>query len=351
MSGPVQDRPSAGPLEVVPTMNSVRGLACLMVVALHVVGFDAASGFHLPMTSGWHYAMTSLEFLRMPLFTALSGYLYAGNRVTKPAFRRFWSGKFRRLALPLLCGTCVIWLLRRAAYHEDTPFLDAVVFSHEHLWYLQALLLIFGLISVWDMFYRPSARSLLLAGLVAIMVGRTISLVPLYSIGGAIYLVPYFLFGIILRERPEWLRDRRVGAVALGIIVIVLTTQQFGLLGWAPEMSELELPAAVAGMAGVVFFLQRVPQNVLLAAVGRYSYCSYLWHVIAAAAVRAVLLKIGLTGIPVMFLISLPISIVAPIILYKLVRPIPLLSEAFTGEKVRRRYPDVQPLVPVEATL
>jgi surface polysaccharide O-acyltransferase-like enzyme len=68
--------------EIASNINTVRGLACLLIVALHVVGNAASNGLHLPMTSGWHYVMQSIEFLRIPLFTALSGYLYAGRRVT-----------------------------------------------------------------------------------------------------------------------------------------------------------------------------------------------------------------------------------------------------------------------------
>jgi surface polysaccharide O-acyltransferase-like enzyme len=66
-------------------IDTVRGLACLFIVALHAVGDTPSNGLRLPMTSDWHYAMESIEFLRIPLFTALSGYLYAGQRVTDSA--------------------------------------------------------------------------------------------------------------------------------------------------------------------------------------------------------------------------------------------------------------------------
>ena len=90
---------------VAPNLDAVRGLACLLIVALHMVGDEAFNGLHLPMTSNWHYAMQSIEFLRIPLFTALSGYLYAGRRVTLDTLPRFFTKKLRRLGVPLVFVT------------------------------------------------------------------------------------------------------------------------------------------------------------------------------------------------------------------------------------------------------
>jgi peptidoglycan/LPS O-acetylase OafA/YrhL len=153
-----------------------------------------------------------------------------------------------------------------------------------------------------------------------------------FSLAGTLYLMPYFLFGIILRENPQWLRDRSVGWLALGIVVIVLASQQLGLNGLMNRITLLQLPAALAGMAGVVFLLQRFPQTTLLAAIGGYSYTIYLWHLIPAAAVRAVLIKAGIVSIPVLFPLIFVIAVTAPIMLYHVARRFPLFSVAVTGE-------------------
>ena len=70
----------------VPRLQSdtVRGLACLALLAYHVVGPDQTSGMRLPDGSAWHLAMNSLDFLRMPVFTVLSGYFYASHRAEWP---------------------------------------------------------------------------------------------------------------------------------------------------------------------------------------------------------------------------------------------------------------------------
>lgn len=326
-------------------MDTVRGIACLLVVALHVVGDAATNGLHLPMTSNWHYAMVSIEFLRIPLFTALSGYLYAGNRVTKQAFGQFWTKKARRLGIPLVFVTLVVWILRTHANDDTTTLPHAFLFGFAQLWYIQALIILFAVISVADVFFRPGFGALVLMGLAAVMTAQANIAVPtVFSINGAIYLAPYFLFGVLLREQPGWMQDRRAGTLAFGVIVIVLTAQQLGLYGLATRIHLLQLPAAVAGMAGVVFLLQRMPRYAPLAAVGSYSYTIYLWHIAASAAVRSVLMKAGVTSLPLVFGLCFLAALTAPIILYHIARRIPLLSIAVTGER-SLRWTDL-PLLP-----
>jgi peptidoglycan/LPS O-acetylase OafA/YrhL len=99
------------------------------------------------------------------------------------------------------------------------------------------------------------------------------------------------------------LRNPRSGLLAGGIVVLVLAAQQLGIFGLANEVTVLQLPAAIAGMAGVVFLLQRFPKNALLTRIGYYSYYSYtiyLWHVMAGAAMRGALMHAGVTSIPML---------------------------------------------------
>ena len=320
--------------DIPANLDTVRGLACLLVVALHVIGDEPTNGLHLPMSSGWHYAMGSIEFIRIPLFTTLSGFRYAGTRVDRGGIARFWSKKLRRLGVPLLFVSAVVWLLRTKIHAEDVPFADALLYSFGHLWYIQALILLFAAISVWDCASRPGPVALVLAGLAAIMLCQSgLTITRFFSLAGSVYLAPYFLFGILLRTQQAWLHDRRAGTLAGGVAVIVLASQQFGLQGLTSGVSILQLPAALAGMASVVFLLQRLPRMPWLAFTGTYSYTIYLWHVPAGAAMRGVLTHAGIVSVPLLFPLILTVALLAPILLHLLCRRIPLLRAAVTGER------------------
>jgi glucans biosynthesis protein C len=208
------------------------------------------------------------------------------------------------------------------------------LFQYGHLWYLQSLLLLLTAISVADTFLKPSSVGHVLTGLAAIMISQSgVTVTTFFGIAGAFYLAPYFLFGIILRGQPDRLRNPTSGLLAGGIVALVLTAQQLGNFGLANEVTVLQLSPAIAGMAGVVFLLQRFPKNELLARIGHYSYTIYLWHVMAGAAMRCALIHAGVTSIPTFFLFSLTAGVVTPIVMYQAARRVPLLSVAVTGER------------------
>ena len=60
-----------------PNIETLRGLAILLVVAGHVIGIDATGGMKVADDSLWRYLYASLQYVRMPLFTAISGWVYA----------------------------------------------------------------------------------------------------------------------------------------------------------------------------------------------------------------------------------------------------------------------------------
>ena len=329
-----------GLLSISSNIHSVRGLACLLIVAFHVIGDDAGEGLHLPDDSGWHYAMKSFVFLRLPLFTVISGYFYGGHRVTRPGFIQFWLRKSQRIALPFACVTIIVWLLRGQVYGEPRSLLDAFLYGYGQLWFLEALLMIFMARSVWDALARPGSGALALAALTAVMITQSFNEITKFlSLADAVRLTPYFLFGVILRERGEWLRDSKVGLFALAVVAIVLTSQQFAMQGLANEISRTEMPAVLAGMAGAAFLFQRLPQNPVLEAIGAYSYTIFLWHVVIGAAARLALIALGIDSTPILFVLIFSAAVVGPVILHHMLRRAPWLCMALTGEKGLPRGP------------
>ena len=58
-------------------IETMRGLALFLMVAGHVIGSSSDLGMKVPDDSVLRYLYESLVYIRMPLFTAISGYVYA----------------------------------------------------------------------------------------------------------------------------------------------------------------------------------------------------------------------------------------------------------------------------------
>jgi peptidoglycan/LPS O-acetylase OafA/YrhL len=297
---------------------------------------------HLPASSPWHYLMNSFDFLRMPLFTVVSGYVYARHRATAGSLRTFLSKKALRLGAPLLFLTAVMIELRRFAYRDPTTFFQALFFHYQHLWFLQALLLIFLAIAVSDSFARMNTTGLVLAGFGAVMVSRSFPVTSLFSLNGAFYLAPFFLFGVILRTEPALLRSASSLRASFSIVAVVLLVQQAGMHGEANPLDRYSLPAALCGCAAAYGLFVICPRVAMLETIGTYSYTIYLWHSISSAALRPFAEQLGLAG-EAEFLLLLATGIALPIAIHKAVEQVPVLCTLAAG--IRRPLSSTNPML------
>jgi peptidoglycan/LPS O-acetylase OafA/YrhL len=323
---------------VPPNLDTVRAIACILLVAFHVVGSNPERGLHADWDSPWRQAMQSFEFVRMPLFTVLSGFLYAGRRATAPTLAPVWRARLRRIGVPLVICTLVTLALRRAFRGDTTEVWHALLFSYEHLWFLQAILVVFALVALWDVLAPPSPRALaagcLLAAVLAVGAGWVTDFL---SLNGAMFLLPFFLFGMLLRAGPQLWSERRVIAVAAGVAAGVLGYQQLAIHGAVPAITRFNPAALAAGMASALLLLRFVPRVELFDRIGFYSYTIYLWHPLASAGVRRSLVALGVTARPLLFAACLAAGLLLPLLLHRGLLERTGLAPLFTGS--RRRTP------------
>src|SRR5688500_6001125 len=62
-------------------IETMRGIACVLLVAFHVIGDSATAGIHVADDSGFRYFANSFQYVRMPLFSFISGVVYAWRPV------------------------------------------------------------------------------------------------------------------------------------------------------------------------------------------------------------------------------------------------------------------------------
>ncbi|MEH3106944.1 MAG: AMP-binding protein [Sphingomonas fennica] len=316
---------SAAPRRVLPqSLDSVRGLACLLIVALHVVGQTPYDGLRLAEGSAWHSVMEGLNLVRLPLFTALSGFLYGAMPAIRTGFGPFMGRKLRQLLIPLIFATFAFWALRNIAGRAGDSLFWAYVDGYQHLWFIDALLLIFALVAAADVLAAPRARNAVVA---AILVAGAVAYplvpsVPFLHIKNAIFLLPFFAWGVLLYRLPALLGSRGLLTAAAAGAVGLLAAQQLspgpdgliGTYGWLRW---------VCGGAIVLALLRLFPKLVWLERIAAYSFTIYLWHPAANGVVRAVAMKAGLHATWGLFLIGLAAGVLLPIALHLVMLRLP----------------------------
>ena len=127
-------------------VQTLRGTACLLLVAFHTVGSTAASGLHVPDGSPYREFTNLFAHVRMPLFTFLSGLVYAYRPLRAGHALQFSGKKVCRLGLPFIVASTLLYCLNFAMHRGVPPLLQMwtiYVFPYKHLWFVQALLLVF----------------------------------------------------------------------------------------------------------------------------------------------------------------------------------------------------------------
>ena len=301
------------------SLDTLRGLACLLLVVYHVIGSDPSNG--LRVTDGTLRVLNDgLAYLRMPLFTFLAGMVY-GLRPFAGDSRAFLAGKARRLLVPMLfVGT--IFALAQSLL-PSTNFGAAPGAGREwrllhvepvgHFWFVEALFWIFVL--VWAL---ERGRALAtpgrfaLAWLLAALLDLTVHGPRWLALDGAVFLLPYFLgglaatrFSLVPRLAGPWTRILLIAAAALAVVQLGVPVPNPDRHGPWILLAGVSLCALCVGLRIDVPWLARI---------GASSYAIYLFHVFFTAASRIALAKAGLTLLPLQIVAGVALGIAAPML-------------------------------------
>lgn len=344
---PLSIRPSATGIKRPKNeyIETLRGLAIILVVAGHVIGIDALGGMKVPDDSIWRYLYASLQYVRMPLFTAISGWVYALHPVQGSETGSFMAKKARRLLLPMVfVGTLYFLLQYVTPGTNNTGVLSDIwkiyVLPYTVYWYLPSLFLIFGAVALLDArgvcsTLRSWAGWLLVScGLVVVEPYLSSNLPNVFGIWGAVCLLPFFLLGAGIRRFSVQLASRRMKRIYLAGFLAGIAAQQ---IVWFTASDSgllrgvfLHVPVGILASA---FLLTLTWRNRFLIRLGSYAYGIYLFHAFGTSGGRIILKAVGIHSSLGIFLLSLLLGLGVPIVVEIVLRRFPLLQTLFLGKK------------------
>lgn len=238
-----------------------------------------------------------LHTFRMPVFLAISGYLYMVTR--RPmSYPQFLRHKFRRLMVPYFVGSTAIIAFKLAVgggpgvEQPVTPaaFVEMFYFpaASNVFWFLWALWWMFVMVYWLD---TPLKRIIAIAVCVALGASKvglpqvcSFDLVPHYFI--------FFLSGTLLHDIPQFLPTlRRITLWSLVVAMALLTVLFLNGAEW------LQWPMAYVGMAmmmrlGLLLEARETFRGrTFLLQLAAASYILYLGHTTSMGVVKSVLLR------------------------------------------------------------
>jgi peptidoglycan/LPS O-acetylase OafA/YrhL len=324
-------------------VQTLRGLACLLLVAFHVIGSHATSGLRVDGTSAYRQFANLFMHLRMPLFTFLSGFVYAYRPVALGYASTFAGKKFRRLLVPLLCVSTLYFLLTLVVPEStgQVPLHQMwriYVFPYVHFWFLQAIILVFAVVVVLESVQllgtlRRYAIVLAVAMALHLCVRQQNAATSLFSAVQAIYLAPFFLLGlgvnrfrgVLLQPWCIWVSVACfLGAMAVHSVAVVAHGQitEPGTL--------LEL---VIGISGTLTLIHTLPYCRPLASLGAYSFTIYLFHPFFVATARSLLKLAQVSSTELGFLLGVGAGLLGPPLLEQALRGMPLPRQILLGQR------------------
>jgi Uncharacterized protein conserved in bacteria len=325
-------------------VETLRGIACLLLVFYHVVG---PLGGGLQIEGGaYRVIVDALVDVRMPLFTFISGFIYAMHSEKNRQFDRFIGNKVRRLIVPLLTVGVPITVMQSISpgVNKSVSLADALLsplFPVNHFWFLPAIFLIFiavGILNQRGILDKGIYFSFVLFISFAIFVSP-LSGTNFLSIDGAIYLFPFFLTGMAAQKylplpQKSLQQASIIGVLALACLQVYLASHHRDLV-----VDRRNLWALATGTISCILLYFCHFKSRILAFVGGHSFAIYLFHTVFAVAVRVALNRSGVVNVHLFVLLELIAGIGLPVALSIFFSRYPVLASLFLGEPRRKLGP------------
>lgn len=313
-------------------IDTLRGAACILLVAYHLVGSGPTLGLRLDESHPLVLANAVFSYLRMPLFSFLSGYVYAWHpyRHDGAAFIR---GKARRLLIPMfVVGTLFAILQTITPGTNAGPYNWSMlhILPVAHYWFLESLFVIFVVIAALEHFGAMSTERGFALVFFAAAVLHVLRPLPVhFGLLGATYLLPFVLLGVWCNRFGEHGSGSTQLSVGLSLSLLGIAYSAFVVQAMPPRIST---PALAIGLGTCLVVLRLRRESPWLAWVGHHSFAIYLFHTVFTAASRILLTSAGVSAIWILVLIGMLAGTLLPIATELFLRRMPVVGRWVLGE-------------------
>lgn len=328
-------------------IEALRGIAIFLVVIGHVIGSTPEGGMKIDFPSYWRYLYLWIDYIQMPLFTGIAGWVYALKPAIKIPFGSFAYKKAIRLLIPMATvGTLYFFTQYLIPGTNTKGDLSAIwkiyIFPYTIYWYLPSLFLMFLMMYALDKYRlcQTPIKWLLLFLVVwgASLIERTLippSVPNLFSFKGALEQLPYFIIGVGIQRFTKVLyeKNRKWIYTILAVIGLLLLQNK-----WCCQLSATPiewytylLPLWVSGTLMLLF--QQTRYNRFFAWLGGYAYIIYLFHGFGTSGGRIILTRLGIQSDLLIFVVATCIALFSPILVEKIANRWRVTRILFTGNK------------------
>ena len=325
-------------------IQTLRGIACLLLVAFHVIGHHPTSGLHVDDDSFYRFFANLFKYVRMPLFAFLSGFVYAYRPVLPHHIREFARRKAFRLVVPMLVVSTLYFIATSVGPHEANGNLPLeqwwriYVFPYVHYWFLQAIILIFAAIALLDAYRLLATPARFATALLATMVVylfldmERADIAP-FSYLGALSLAPFFLLGLGANRFKSTLLGPRVIWTCGVVFLAAMVLHAFALSQGGTIAAHGTMLGLLIGATSALALLGLFPSLKPLERIGAYSFAIFLFHPFFVAATRSIHKLLGLESIDLAFFVCLLAGVIGPVVLQRMLGGVPIAGSLLFGER------------------
>lgn len=297
-------------------VDDVKVIACILVVLGHFFQSMTKANI-LPENDLYKWFNMTIYYFHVPLFFICSGYLYQKYSKVNDftSWKKNVAKKALALGVPYVTFTTATWILKKVFSGNVNDQIGGLgdtllLYPTAPYWYLYALFFIFLVTPTF------STMKTAVIGLIVAVVTKALVLTGggtgIYAVSTVLANEIWFVLGMSICAFDLRLKGKKRQGTIMGILFLGLSVAVY-----MADVQNLEVSFVLGLIACAAVILLAVDfeekSGKAMRFFAKYTMPIFLMHTLFAAALRSVLLKVGIANAVVHVLIGLGISFAGPI--------------------------------------